>query len=136
MNLGQNAGHAQDRQIALACLMPGLLEEGGFSDPGLAADHERRPALVDPRDHPVDQGYVAIPALQEFGAGDACRPGGRALALSAPRRRDLFRLLGHQSNAACSDPRAGMQANRIPDHGSATAEASPCHGACHSRACP
>ena len=63
MDFRQDAGHRQHRHAALAGSVLGYIEEGGFPDPGLAADDECRSTLIDPLDQMIDQGNVLLAAL-------------------------------------------------------------------------
>ena len=47
MDLGENACHAQDRNIPFEGSMPGKLEKRRFPDPRLTANNERRSTMID-----------------------------------------------------------------------------------------
>jgi hypothetical protein len=60
MNLGYDAGHAQNGDATFTGSVSGDLEERRFPDPGLAADNERGSTLVDAI---IDQSNFLLSAL-------------------------------------------------------------------------
>src|SRR6516165_7795737 len=74
-------------------------DEGRFPDPGLSANNQCRPTLIDPFDQMIDHGDVLLSPLQ-----DERRGSGHACALFLQRRVRLFRSFGHPTTVPDGAP--------------------------------